>query len=116
MGFAILKTLISAAIIAMISEIAKRSPAFAALIASLPLISVLGMLWIWQEGNDAERVASHAEATFWLVLPSLPMFLLLPALLRHGMGFYPALTLNIVMTALLYFGMVRLGAGLGMKF
>ena len=116
MGFAIIKTLISAAIIAMVSEIAKRSPAFAALIASLPLISVLGMLWIYQETSDVQRIASHAEATFWLVLPSLPMFLLLPAMLRHGFGFYLALALNVALTALLYFGMVKIGATFGLKF
>ena len=116
MGFAIIKTLISAAIIAMVSEIAKRSPAFAALIASLPLISVLGMLWIDQETSDVQRIASHAEATFWLVLPSLPMFLLLPAMLRHGFGFYLALALNVALTALLYFGMVKIGGAFGMKF
>ncbi len=116
MGFAIIKTLISAAIIAMVSEIAKRSPAFAALIASLPLISVLGMLWIYQETSDVQRIASHAEATFWLVLPSLPMFLLLPAMLRHGFGFYLALALNVALTALLYFGMVKIGGAFGMKF
>ena len=116
MGFALLKTLISAAVIAAVSEIAKRSPAFAALIASLPLISVLGMLWIYQETADAERIAAHAEATFWLVLPSLPMFLLLPAMLRHGVGFYVALAANCALTALLYFGMVRLGAVIGLKF
>jgi hypothetical protein len=116
MGFMILKTLISAVIIAVISEIAKRSPAFAALIASLPLISVLGILWIYQETSDVERIAAHAEATFWLVLPSLPMFLLLPAMLRHGVGFYLALALNCALTALLYFGMVKLGAAFGMKF
>jgi hypothetical protein len=116
MGFVIFKTLLSAAIIAAISEIAKRSPAFAALIASLPLISVLGMLWIYQETSDVQRIATHAEATFWLVLPSLPMFLLLPAMLRNGMGFYLALALNCVLTALLYFGMVKLGAAFGMKF
>jgi len=116
MGFAIIKTLISAAIIAMVSEIAKRSPAFAALIASLPLISVLGMLWIYQETSDVQRIASHAEATFWLVLPSLPMFLLLPAMLRHGFGFYLALALNVALTALLYFGMVKIGGAFGLKF
>jgi len=116
MGFAIIKTLISAAIIAMVSEIAKRSPALAALIASLPLISVLGMLWIYQETSDVQRIASHAEATFWLVLPSLPMFLLLPAMLRHGFGFYLALALNVALTALLYIGMVKIGGAFGMKF
>jgi len=116
MGFVIIKTLISAVIIAVISEIAKRSPAFAALIASLPLISVLGMLWIYQETSDVQRIAVHAESTFWFVLPSLPMFLLLPAILRHGMGFYVALALNCALTALLYFGMVKLGAVFGIKF
>ena len=116
MGFTLVKVLISAVIIATVSEIAKRSPAFAALIASLPLISVLGMLWIYQETSDVERIASHAEATFWLVLPSLPMFLLLPAMLRHGFGFYLALALNVALTALLYFGMVKIGAAFGLKF
>lgn len=116
MGFAIIKTLISAAIIAMVSEIAKRSPAFAALIAALPLISVLGMLWIYQETSDVQRIASHAEATFWLVLPSLPMFLLLPAMLRHGFGFYLALALNVALTALLYICMVKIGGAFGLKF
>ena len=116
MGFTLVKVLISAVIIAAVSEIAKRSPAFAALIASLPLVSVLGMLWIYQETSDVERIASHAEATFWLVLPSLPMFLLLPAMLRHGIGFYAALAVNVALTALLYFGMVRIGAAFGMKF
>ena len=66
--------------------------------------------------SDVERIASHAEATFWLVLPSLPMFLLLPAMLRNGMGFYLALALNVVLTSLLYFGMVKIGAAFGMKF
>ena len=115
MGFTLVKTLISAIIITLVSEVAKRSPAFAALIASLPLVSVLGMIWIYQETNDIPRIAAHSEATFWFVLPSLPMFLVLPLMLRHGMGFYAALALNCAMTALLYFAMVRLGAYFGVK-
>ena len=115
MGFTLVKTLLSAVIITMVSEVAKRSPAFAALIASLPLVSVLGMLWIYNETNDVPRVAAHAEATFWFVLPSLPMFLLLPAMLRHGIGFYLALALNCALTALLYFATVKLGAFFGFK-
>ena len=116
MGFALIKTLLSAVIITMISEIAKRSPAFAALIASLPLISVLGMIWIFNETHDIPRIAAHSEATFWFVLPSLPMFLLLPAMLRHGVAFYLALAVNCALTALLYLGMVKLGAYFGVKF
>src|SRR6187399_3242795 len=82
-----IKCTLSGIIIAVISEIAKRSPAFAALIASLPLLSLLGILWLWRDTGDAERIASHAEATFWYVIPSLPMFLVLPAMLRAGVGF-----------------------------
>jgi hypothetical protein len=116
MGFTLVKTLLSAIIITMVSEVAKRSPAFAALIASLPLVSVLGMIWIFNETNDIPRIAAHSEATFWFVLPSLPMFLVLPVMLRHGVGFYLALTLNCALTALLYFAMVKLGAIFGVKF
>jgi hypothetical protein len=115
MGYTIVKTLISALIITMVSEIAKRSPAFAALIASLPLVSVLGMIWIYNETHDIPRLAAHAEATFWFVLPSLPMFLVLPAMLRHGVGFYVALALNCALTAALYLVMVKIGALFGMK-
>lgn len=72
-----IKTALSALIIVAISEIGKRSPTFAALVASLPLVSLLGMIWLWQDTKDTERLASHAEATFWYVIPSLPMFLLI---------------------------------------
>jgi hypothetical protein len=116
MGFTLVKTLLSAIIITMVSEVAKRSPAFAALIASLPLVSVLGMIWIYNETNDIPRIAAHSEATFWFVLPSLPMFLVLPAMLRHGVGFYTALALNCALTALFYFAMVKLGSFFDIKF
>ncbi len=106
MLFALLKAAISGIIIAVVSETAKRSAAFGALIASLPLVSVLSMIWLWQETKDSERLANHAEATFWFVLPSMPMFLVLPALLRHGVGFYPALGLSCLLTVVLYFMMI----------
>jgi hypothetical protein len=99
------KALLSGVIVMVVSELARRSPALGALVVSLPLVSVLAMLWLHHETHDAARVADHAQATFWYVLPSLPMFLVLPALLRHGFGFYPALAICIGMTALLYLGM-----------
>lgn len=105
---AILKAIISGIMISTISEIGKRNPAFGALIASLPLISVLSMIWMWHETKDSNRIADHAQATFWYVLPSLPMFLVLPALLRHGMHFYLALALSCLLTILLYFCMALL--------
>lgn len=103
MTYFIVKVVISALIIATVSEVAKRSPGAGALIASLPLISVLGMIWLWRDTHDAERLALHAEATFWFVLPSLPMFLLIPLLLRQGVAFWPTLVAGLGMTMLLYF-------------
>jgi len=71
------KALLSGALIVAIAEIGKRLPTVAALVASLPLVSVLGMILLWHARPDAENMARHAEATFWYVLPSLPMFLLM---------------------------------------
>ncbi len=103
MTYFILKAMLSGLLIAAISEIARRSPGVAALVASLPLISILGMIWLWRDTHDAARLATHAEATFWYVLPSLPMFLLVPALIRSEVGFWPALALGCVVTIALYF-------------
>lgn len=114
--YAIIKALISGALVSVISETAKRSPAFGALIASLPLVSVLAMIWLWQETKDTERLASHAETTFWYVLPSLPMFLVLPALLRHGVQFYAALALSCALTVVLYFIMAWMLKKFGVTF
>ena len=100
------KAIISGILIAAASELAKRYPGFGALIASLPLVSVLGMMWLWHDRPDAANMAAHAQATFWFVLPSLPLFLLIPSLLRHGVGFWPALLAGCVLTVILYFAVV----------
>jgi hypothetical protein len=99
------KALISGAIVMLVSEVARRNPALGALIVSLPLVSILAMIWLYQETHDTGRVAEQSQATFWYVLPSLPLFLLLPVLLRSGLAFYPSLAICVAMTALLYLGM-----------
>lgn len=71
------KALLAGVMIAAIAEVGRRLPAAGALIASLPLVSVLGMIFLWYARPDAENMALHAQATFWYVLPSLPMFLLI---------------------------------------
>jgi hypothetical protein len=71
MGYVIVQALLSGVIIMAISKIDKRSPSLGALVASLPFISMLGMIWLWQDTKDMERLATHASSTFWLVLPSL---------------------------------------------
>ncbi len=108
------KALISGIVIAAVSEIAKRNPGFGALVASLPLISVLGMMWLWRDKPDAANMAAHAGATFWFVLPSLPMFLLIPALLTRGVPFWAALAAGCALTIILYLLMVWLGPRFGL--
>jgi hypothetical protein len=109
------KALLSGVLIAAISEIGKRLPTFAALVASLPLVSILGMILLWQARPDPENMAIHAEATFWYVLPSLPMFLVIPWLLRSGTAFWIALAAGCLLTIGLYLLMMQLGPRVGLK-
>lgn len=102
MTYLVIKALISGLIIAIVSEVAKRSPALGALIVSLPLVSILAIIWLWRDTGDAERIASHMVATFWYVLPTLPMFIVMPLMLRAGIAFWPSLAASCVMTAALY--------------
>ena len=111
----VIKILISAGLIVLISEISKRLPLLGSLIASLPLVSVLGMIWLYGETRDVVRIAEHAEGTFWYVLPSLPMFLLLPWMLRKGFSFSISLSTGVVLTCFLYFLMTKVLAKFGMN-
>jgi hypothetical protein len=102
MFYFLTKAALSGLLAAIVSDVAKRSPAFGALVASLPLISIMAVIWLRRDTADATRVASQMEATFWYVLPSLPMFLLTPAMLRGGIGFWPSLAAGCVLTFALY--------------
>jgi hypothetical protein len=115
MGPWLAKALLAGVMIAAIAELGKRLPATAAIVASLPLVSVLGMIFLWHERPDSENMAVHAQATFWYVLPSLPMFLLIPALLRAGVGFWAALALGCALTVGLYLLMMHFGPRLGLR-
>ncbi|MDO8294517.1 MAG: DUF3147 family protein [Gallionella sp.] len=103
-----LKIGISALVIVAITEIAKRSSGFAALLAALPLISLLAFVWLHIEGAEPLRIAELSSQIFWLVLPSLVLFLLLPLLLRQGFGFWLSLALSILATAACYFALLPL--------
>jgi hypothetical protein len=98
-----IKAALSGIVVGAVSETAKRSPAFGALVASLPIVSVLAVIWLWRDTGDSERIASHMLATFWYVLPSLPMFLAMPALLRAGYDFWATLVASCALTIVLYF-------------
>lgn len=103
MMYLVIKTAISAIIIVVVSEVARRSAGLGALMASLPLVAVLSMIWLWRDtAGDTVRMASYSQATFCYVLPSLPMFLLIPGLLKRGLGFWPALAAGCLLTFVLY--------------
>lgn len=116
MLYGITKALLSGAIIAAASEVAKRSPALGAIILSLPLVSLLAFVWLWRDTADKDAIAALSQSTFWFVLPTLPMFLVLPALLRNGVGFWLALALSCALTAALYFLTVWVLARFGIAF
>jgi hypothetical protein len=113
--YLLLKAAISGAIVAAVSEIAKRYPGWGGLVASLPLTSLLAMLWLWRDTGDAERVAELSASTIWFIVPSIPLFIALPLLLRSGAGFWVSMTIVIAGTLLLYALMFWAGPRIGLK-
>lgn len=103
-----LKVILSAVLIVAISELAKRSAGLAALLASLPLISLLAFIWLHLEGAPPAQIADLASQIFWLVIPSFLLFLLLPVLLKHGFSFWLSLGVSVAATAGCYLAMLPL--------
>ena len=97
-----IKVAITAVVVVVVAEVSKRDVPAAALLASIPLTSVLAILWMHQDGASADEVASFASEILWLVLPSCALFVVLPALVRRGMDLLPALGLGLAATALAY--------------
>ncbi len=93
----IIKYLITAALVVVISEVAKRSDKLGGLVASLPLVTFLALIWLYVEKQPDEKIANHAWYTFWYVVPTLPMFLTFPFLLQR-FGFWPTLGLSVLIT------------------
>lgn len=98
----LIKLLISAGMIVLVSEVAKKYPGLGGLLASLPLTSLLGILWIYGETRDLEKISAHSVSVFWYVLPSLPMFLILPWLLKLKVPFALAMLGCCLLTMGLY--------------
>jgi hypothetical protein len=111
----VLKVLISATVLVTVAELAKRTPFWAAALASLPLTSMLAFVWLYLDTGDAAKVSALAQGIFWLILPSLVLFVTLPLLLRQGLAFWPSLGMACVATALAYLGMVKLLARFGVS-
>ncbi len=98
----LLKVAISALVVAAASELARRQAWFGALIASLPLTSILAMVWLWRDGAPNAQIADFSTSILWLVLPSLLLFIVMPLMLRHGFGFWLSLGAGCAATVLGY--------------
>jgi len=101
MAWLITKYLLTAAVVVLVSELAKRSDKLGGLVAALPLVTVLALIWLYVEKQPTEKIANHAWYTFWYVVPTLPMFLLFPALLAR-LGFWPTLLACVVITGVCF--------------
>jgi len=115
MGYYLIKIVITTALIVIISEIAKRHAFAGAILASLPLISILAMTWLYIDTKDVSKVSALSTDVFWLVLPSLALFIILPVLLKHGMNFYLSMGISMAITATCYFLMVAVLNVFGVK-
>jgi len=94
----IIKLILSSGIVVLVSEIAKKSTFFGGLIASIPLISVLSMLWLYLDTKDIEKIKNLSNSILWMIIPSLTLFLSLPILINIGFNFYLSLIISIVLT------------------
>lgn len=115
MLYLVVKAAVSGVIIAAVSEIACRYPGWGGLLASLPLTSLLAMLWLWRDTSDPGRVAALSVSTIWFFVPSVPLFIALPLLLRSGVGFWATMALCVAGTLALYALMFWAAPRLGLK-
>lgn len=111
-----IKVAVTAIVVVAVAELAKRGSVWSAVLASLPLTSLIAFVWLYLDTNDSARVTALSQSIFWLVLPSLVLFLLLPVLLRAGWAFRPALVAASAATALSYVITVWTLARIGIRF
>jgi ABC-type proline/glycine betaine transport system permease subunit len=106
---------LSAVIIVVVAELAKRHSGFAALVASLPLVSILAFVWLHLDGVASARIAQLSSEILWLTIPSFALFIALPPLLKHGFSFWLSLGLSMAITVVCYFALLPLLRRLGVS-
>jgi uncharacterized membrane protein (GlpM family) len=114
MNWIIFKYLLTAGVVVLISEVAKRSDRLGGLIAALPLVTVLALIWLYVENQSSEKISNHAYYTFWYVLPTLPMFLIFPYLLKK-FGFWVTLSLSMVITLIIFYIFAKVMKSFGVE-
>lgn len=115
MTYYIFKILVTAILIVLISEISKKSTLVGSILASIPLVSVLGIMWLYIDTKDIQRITTLSKSIFWLVIPSLALFVTLPILLRKEYNFYLSMGLSITITVLCYYLMIYILGRFGIR-
>jgi len=111
----LVKIITTTVLIVVISEIAKRSSFVGAILASIPLISVLAMIWLYIDTRDVTKISALSNSVFWLVIPSLALFVSLPILLKQGINFYLSIGISIAITIICYWLMLYVLSYFGVK-
>ena len=114
MAWIVTKYLLTAAVVVLVSELAKRSDRLGGLIAALPMVTVLALIWLYLENQPQAKIANHAWYTFWYVVPTLPMFLAFPTLLPR-LGFWLTLVACVMLTIVCFAGFAILVRRFGIE-
>lgn len=115
MTYYIIKLIITALLIVLISEISKRSSLAGALLAAIPLVSILAMTWMYVDTNSSAGAVEFSNRIIWLIAPSMTLFIVFPALIKRGMSFYPSMAIAIMLTVTAYYLMIFILSKFGIK-
>ena len=106
MGYYILKLLVTALLIVLISEVAKRSSLLGAMLAAIPLMSIIAMTWMYIDTNSTTKAVEFSQNIVWLIVPSMTLFIIFPLLIKNGLGFYLSMGISVAMTILAYYSVI----------
>ena len=115
MVYYIIKLIITTFLIVLISEIAKRSSLAGALLAAIPLVSILAMTWMYVDTSNSSSAVEFSNRIVWLIAPSMTLFIVFPLLIKKGLSFYPSMLISIVMTIFAYYSVIFVLAKFGVK-
>lgn len=115
MGYYISKIIITTFLIVLISEITKRNSLVGALLAAVPLVSILAMTWMYIDTNSSNSAVEFSNKIIWLIAPSMTLFILFPILIKKGMSFYPSMAISVVSTIIAYYLMILILEKFGIK-
>jgi hypothetical protein len=114
-GYYITKLIITTFLIVLISEISKRSSLAGAILAAIPLVSILAMTWMYIDTSESTKAVEFSQNIVWLIAPSMTLFIAFPLLIKKGLGFYPSMLISIVLTVFAYYSVIYLLEKFGIR-